>query len=454
MSVPLLERVPPQSLEAEHATLGSMLVEREAISAVAGVLCAADFYRPQHGALYQAMIDMFNASEAVDIVTLQARLQDREQLERVGGTNYLIELQESAPTAAAVGHYARIVKDKATLRNLIRAGGEIARAAQAAGDEDVQSVVATAQRMLAEVDKGAGGMEGFLPWSEVLKSTYNEFEVQMKAEKRTIGIPTGLSALDRTISGWQPGTYYVIAARPSIGKTAFALAESTEAAARGQRVAMFSLEMTAGAMVRRHWARRLELDLTRINNATVSQEDVDGLARVCNEGYKWPLYVCERSDLRIGQLRAQARHLAQKIGGLDLVVVDYLQLLGPDTRGRSRNDELTEVSAGLKAMCLELDCAVMALSQLSRDCEKERRVPRLSDLRDSGSIEQDGDVVIFLSWPIWLPEFQENGRPNKGLRRVDVAKQRNGQARWFDVAWAGPFQRFADLERNREEEEA
>ena len=446
----LLERVPPQSLEAEQAVLGAMLMERDAIAQVVDVLEPEDFYSPQHQALYRVMVDMFNDSEPVDLVTVQTRLQNRGQLEEAGGTSYLLALQESAPTAASISHYAAIVKDKATLRALIRAGREIQELAQGAGDEDVQLLVVQAQKALQAVD-GRADMEEFQRWRDVLGQTIEELGKQMEDERHTLGISSGIQRLDSTISGWQRGMYYLVAARPSVGKTAFALAQCGQAASLGVKVAMFSLEMTAQAMARRHLARSLEIDLSALTSARFGRDRMDDIVRVSAETQDWHFYICQRSDLRIGRLRAEARQLARRVGGLDFIAVDYIQLIAPDTRGRSRNDEITEVSAGLKAMCLELNCSLVALSQLSRDSEKERRLPRLSDLRDSGSLEQDADVVIFLSWPTWLADFQSDGRPNKNLRRVDVAKQRNGPARWFDVAWSGAYQRFADLERDRDD---
>ena len=448
----LLERIPPQALDAEQAVLGAMILERAAIVAVVDSLAPADFYSPQHGLLYAAIVDLYGENRPVDLVTVLERLRDRDQLESVGGETYLLELQTGGTTAVLAEQYAALVKDKATLRALIRAGGEIQAIGQEAADQDVRLVVAQAQKLLQAVD-GRADMEGFLRWRDVLGQTISELETQLDAERHTLGISSGIRRLDDTISGWQRGTYYLVAARPSVGKTAFALAQCGQAASVGSRVAMFSLEMTAQAMARRHLARSLEIDLAALTNARFDRDRMDDVVRVSAQTQDWQLYVCQRSDLRIGQLRAEARQLARKIGGLDFIAVDYIQLIAPDARGRSRNDEITEISGGLKAMCLELDCSVVALSQLSRDSEKERRLPRLSDLRDSGSLEQDADVVIFLSWPTWLTDFQIEGRPNKNLRRVDVAKQRNGPARWFDVSWSGAYQRFADLERDRDGEQ-
>ena len=448
MSGPLLERIPPQSLEAEQAVLGAMMVEREAILRVADVLHSDDFYSPQHQKLYSAIADLFAESKPVDIVTVQARLQDRDELEACGGTPYLIELQEAAPTAAAVEHYGAIVREKALLRALIRAGGEIQEIARDAGDEDVQAVIGRCQRLLA-LDSGGNGV--WQRWRDVMGETITELQAQLDSDRHTLGVPSGIGSLDAILSGWQRGVYYIVAARPSIGKTAFALAQTMDAATQGQRVAFFSLEMTAQAMARRHLARELSIDLQVLTNARFERNRLEEIVRVSARTQDWHCYICQRSDLRIGQLRAEARHLARRIGALDLIVVDYLQLLSPDMRGRNRNDELSGISAGLKALAMELDCSVMVLSQLNRDSEKERRMPRLSDLRDSGSIEQDADVVLLMSWPYWLPQYVEAGKPNKKLRRLDVAKQRNGPVGWFDVSWEGAYQRFAELERDRDE---
>ena len=448
----LLERVPPQSIESEQATLGAMLMERDAIAEVVDVLTPEDFYTPQHQAIFRAAVDLYRAGKVVDFVTMQGQLTEAKALEMAGGVTYLMDLQGSAPTAAAASHYAGNVLTASQQRQLMQKGMELVRRAQ---EEDPQSLATDLSAWLYALS--AHTTDDFLRFRDVMAGVIGELEQQVASEKHTLGIPTSIQRLDELVSGWTPSTYYVIASRPNIGKTAFALQECVLAAKQGQRVAVFSLEMSAAALGRRHLASTLEVALNDVMNARLGEHDMDRVVDVGSDTQDWRFWLSSVPDLRISQLRAQARRLAMKEGGLDLVVVDYLQLVGADTKGQNRNGEITEISRGLRALTNELNCATLVLSQLNRSCEIERRAPRLSDLRDSGAIEQDADVVLFLDWPYWAPEFQQypasKEHPNKRLRRFDVAKQRNGPKGFFDVAWSGEFQRFADLERRRAEGE-
>lgn len=446
MSYPLPERAPPQDLAAEQATLGAMLMEREAILRVRDILTPEDFYSPQHGMLYRRILDLFTANQAVDVVTLQSTLQDHDQLEEVGGLSYLADLQMGTPTAAMVARYAGVVKEKSTRRRLRALGADIM--ARADRDE-LAALCEDAATKLYGIS--SAGQDDFEPLPDVLARVLDQLEEQVDSDRRVVGIPTGIAGLDRTISGWQVGTYNVIAARPGIGKTAFALEQSIRAAEGGKRVAFFSLEMTAESLGRRYIAHGIEEELRKVTGGWIARDRWDDIVTICAKTADWQFWLCKRADLRASELRAQARMLAGRVGGLDLIVVDYMQLVTADVSG-SRNEEMTQISQMLKAMSLELNCGLLALSQLNRAAERERRPPRLSDLRDSGSIEQDADLVLFIHYPTWDDRFTDGEeRPRK--RRLEIAKHRNGPVGWCDVSWTEEFQRFQNLHEATETEE-
>lgn len=438
-------RAPPSDLAAEQATLGAMLLEREAILEVRDILKPEDFYSPQHQTLYRRMLDLFATDQAVDVVTLQGALQDHGELVEVGGTPYLAALQDSGVTAAMIGRYSGVVRRKSQQRQIIVLAQRWRQEAYGADPEELCYAISREVYGIS-----SSGAEGFEPLSEVLGTVLEQLERQVASEQHVLGIPTGLAKLDETISGWAKGTYNVIAARPGMGKTALALQQCIHAAGIGRSVALFSLEMSNPALGRRYIAHSIEVELRRVMTARFSRDRWDDIVEVCAKTAEWKFWLCKRADLRVAELRTQARRLAKKRGGLDLVVVDYLQLVGAEAHG-SRNEIMTEVSHGVKALAIELDCAVLALSQLSRAGEQANREPKLSDLRDSGTIEQDADLVLFIDYPRWDKLFM-GGETRPRKRRFDIAKHRNGPVGRFDVAWTEEFQRFAALDTQHEEQ--
>lgn len=451
MGAPLLERVPPQSLEAEQATLGAMLVEREAIARVVDLLESEDFYSPQHRLIYQAMVDLFNESEPVDLVTLHARLQDRGQFEEVGGTQYLVELQDAAPTAAAVGHYAKIVREKATLRALIRAGSEIQNLARNAGDEDVETVVDRCEQEIFAVGERTI-QPAFTAIRELLGETYDRIDEMQESHQPGTGLLTGYDDLDALTSGLQASDLVVIAARPSMGKTALALNIACHVAkTQDKTVAVFSLEMAKEQLALRLLCSEAGVNQQSVRQGYVDRADMDRIAIAASQLYKAPVYFDDMASMTVLQMRGKARRLRAE-HGLDLIVVDYLQLVSGYGRFENRTQEISQVARSLKALARELRVPVVALSQLSRAVEARGhpRRPMLSDLRESGSIEQEADVVAFIYRPFYYgpEEIRAAGylETDRNIAEILVAKQRNGPTGTVRLAWIDEFVRFENLE--------
>ena len=458
MGAPLLERVPPQSLEAEQATLGAMLVEREAIARVVDVLDGDDFYSPQHQMLYRVMVDLFNDSDPVDIVTVQARLQDRGQLESVGGTSYLIDLQDAAPTAAAIANYAKIVREKATLRGLIRAGGEIQNLAQQAGDGDVETIVDQAEQVVFAVGERTI-TPAFTPIRDLLGETYDRIDEMQESHRPGTGLLTGYDDLDSLISGLQPSDLIVIAARPSMGKTALALNVATHVAkTQSKTVALFSLEMAKEQLALRLLCAEAGVNQQNIRQGYIDRGDMDRIALAASRLYKAPIYIDDTPTMTVLHMRGKARRLRAE-HGLDLIVVDYLQLVSGYGRFENRTQEISQVARSLKALARELRLPVVALSQLSRAVEARGhpRRPLLSDLRESGSIEQEADVVTFIYRPSYYgpDELRAAGylETDQNIAELLVSKQRNGPTGTVRLAWIDEFVRFENLEERFEEPE-
>jgi replicative DNA helicase len=451
VSAPLLEHIPPQSLEAEQASLGAMLMEREAIARVVDLLEPEDFYSPQHQILYRAIIDLFNDSVPVDLVTLQARLQDRGQLERIGGTSYLLTLQEAAPTAAAVAQYARIVREKATLRGLLRASGEIRNLAQSAGDEDIEAILDRCELEVFAVSERTI-TPAFTPLRELLSETYDRIDEMQETHRPGTGLLTGYDDLDSLTSGLQPSDLVVIAARPSMGKTALAINIACHVArTQGKTIAVFSLEMAKEQLALRLLCSEARVNQQNVRQGFLERGDMDRIAVAASDLYKAPLFIDDTPSMTALQMRGKARRLKAE-HGLDLVIVDYLQLVSGYGRFENRNQEISQVARSLKALARELRIPVVALSQLSRAVEARGhpRRPLLSDLRESGSIEQEADVVAFIYRPAYYgePELRAAGylESDRHIAEILVAKQRNGPTGLVRLAWLDEHVRFDNLE--------
>ena len=421
----MIDRLPPHSLEAEQSVLGAILIDRETIIEIAEFLRPEDFYRQAHGSIYRAMLELFERREPVDLVTVSESLERSEDLEQVGGRSYLSQLSNQTPTAVHAVQYARIVERKAVLRNLIGAAGKIA----GIGYEDpaeIQEAIDRAESELFQVSNRRITV-GFAQLKELLHSAYDRLDYLHAHRGELSGIASGFLDLDQLTTGFQRSDLIVVAARPSVGKTSFAL-NIAEHVAVGEKktVGVFSLEMSKEQLVLRLLSSVANIDSKRLRSGFLEELDFARIAPAMNDLSEAALYIDDTPTITSMELRTKARRL-QAESGLDLVIVDYLQLMQATTTNRDANrvQEVSEISRGLKALARELSVPVIALSQLSRQPEmRESKEPRLSDLRESGAIEQDADLVVFL----WREKEKagEEADIDGEVINVKLAKHRNG----------------------------
>jgi replicative DNA helicase len=418
-----LDKLSPQAVEAEQSVLGSILIDRDAILKVADFLAPADFYRQQHAEIYEAMLALHGQREPIDLVTLGEELGRRDRLELVGGPPYLAQLMNAVPTAVHVEHYANIVERKAVLRNLIAAAGRIAAVGYEEAN-DAEVAVDRAEAILFEVSQRRG-VGGFQSLATLLGEAYDRLEYLHEHRGQILGIPSGLSQLDALLGGFQPSDLIILAARPSVGKTSLALNVAQHAAVReGKRVAMFSLEMSKEQLALRLLSAESGISPRPLQTGFVDETDWSKIAQVMNDMASAPMWIDDSPALSVMELRTKARRLEAEQHGVDLIIVDYLQLMQASTPTKEPNrvQEVSEISRGLKQLARELKVPVMALSQLSRGVEQRGSAePRLSDLRESGALEQDADVVIFL-----YREGEQTPDSEVELVKAKVAKHRNG----------------------------
>jgi replicative DNA helicase len=408
----MTDRLPPQNLDAEQAVLGSILIDRDAVIEVADFLAAEDFYRQAHGRIFAAMLGLYERNEPIDIVTVAESLERSGELEAVGGAGYLSQLGNDTPTAVHVGQYGRIVERKALLRRLIQSAGKIAAIGYEDG-QDVQESIDRAESELFAVSQRRA-RTGFNQLVDLLHQAYDRLDYLHAHRGEIMGIPSGFRALDTLTTGFQPSDFIVLAARPSLGKTSLALNIAEHAAVQeGKTVGVFSLEMSKEQLVQRLLSSVATIDSDRLRSGFLEDLDFARIAPAMEKLSKAPLFIDDTPAISTMELRTKARRLKAE-HGLDLLIIDYMQLMQPGTPSRDGNrvQEVSEISRGLKALARELQIPVMALSQLSRESERlGGRDPRLSDLRESGAIEQDADLVMLLSRP----------RPKKGAKEEEEA---------------------------------
>jgi replicative DNA helicase len=424
----VIDRLPPQNLDSEQAVLGSILIDRDAIIEVADFLHPEDFYRQSHGRIYAAMLDLFEHREPIDVVTVAEALERSDELEAVGGPSYLSQLGNDTPTAVHVAQYGRIVERKALLRRLIQAAGRIAAIGYEDGP-DIQEAIDRSEAELFSVSQRRSG-DSFSPLRTLLHDAYDRLDYLHAHRGEIIGIPSGFPDLDLLTTGFQASDLVVLAARPSVGKTSLALNIAEHASVReGKTVGVFSLEMSKEQLVLRLLSSVASIDSQRLRSGFLEEMDFARIAPAMNALSEAPLFIDDTPAISTMELRTKARRL-QAERGLDLLIVDYLQLMQATSNSRDANrvQEVSEISRGLKSLARELKVPVLALSQLSRQPElRESAEPRLSDLRESGAIEQDADLVLFL--------WREKGDRDKSARDTDsdgeivnlrLAKHRNG----------------------------
>jgi replicative DNA helicase len=444
----VIDRLPPQSLEAEQSVLGALLIDRDAIVEVADFLRAEDFYRPANGSIFAAVLDLYERREPIDIVTVSETLERAGQLETIGGRTYLSSLANQTPTAVHAVPYGRIVERKAVLRNLISAAGRIA----GIGYEDpaeIQEAIDRAERELFTVSQRRV-VDGFSRLSRLLHDAYDRLDYLHAHRGEVSGVRTGFADLDALTTGLQKSDLVVVAARPSVGKTSFALNIAEYAAVHdGKSVGVFSLEMSKEQLVLRLLSSVSNIDSQRLRSGYLEELDFARIAPAMNALSEAPMYIDDTPSISTMELRTKARRL-QAESGLDLVIVDYLQLMQATSTSRDANrvQEVSEISRGLKALARELSVPVIALSQLSRQPEmRESREPRLSDLRESGAIEQDADLVVFL----WREKDRpaEEGDEEGEVIKLKLAKHRNGPTGEIDLWFKKKQTRFVSYAGER-----
>ncbi|GHA88697.1 replicative DNA helicase [Streptomyces thermoviolaceus subsp. thermoviolaceus] len=436
------ERVPPQDLEAEQSVLGGMLLSKEAIADVVEILKGHDFYKPAHETIYQAILDVYARGEPADPITIAAELTKRGEINRVGGASYLHSLVQAVPTAANAAYYAEIVHDRAVLRRLVEAGTRITQMGYAA-DDDVDEIVNRAQAEIYAVTEQRTS-EDYLPLGDIMEGALDEIEAIGSRSGEMTGVPTGFTDFDALTNGLHPGQMIVIAARPAMGKSTLALDFARTAAIKHNLPSIiFSLEMGRNEIAMRLLSAEARVALHHMRSGTMTDDDWTRLARRMPDVSAAPLYIDDSPNLSMMEIRAKCRRLKQR-NDLKLVVIDYLQLMqsGSTRRAESRQQEVSEMSRNLKLLAKELEIPVIALSQLNRGPEQRTdKKPMVSDLRESGSIEQDADMVILLH----REDAYEKESPRAGEADLIVAKHRNGPTATITVAFQGHYSRFVDM---------
>ena len=435
----------PNSTEAEISVLGAMLQDSSAVLRAAEQLVPEDFYHPEHKEIFQVMADMNRQHMPIDLVTLQAELSRRGTLEGIGGTRYLLKILSDVPTAANVRAYIEIVQEKSTLRKMIAACRTITKDCYSQ-DKEVQDILTNAEKSIFDIVMNRQGGEELKPLSEVLVNTYSIIEELARQKGQISGVPTGFIDLDAMLTGLHPGELIIIGARPAMGKTSFAMNIAEHAALCNKTTAVFTLEMPREQIAMRLLCSDARVDMQRVRKGTLEDSDWLRLAQSLAPLSAAPMYIDDTSALSPTQLRSRCRRLMMDRGGLDLVVVDYLGLMKSDGKAESRQLEVSEISRRLKAIALELKIPIIACAQLSR-ANKDRvdKRPMLSDLRDSGSIEQDADVVMFLH----REEYYNKETEDKNIGEVIISKQRSGPLGTVKLAWLSEFTTFANLAKDQ-----
>jgi replicative DNA helicase len=433
--------VPPQNLDAEESVLGAMMLSPGAIGAVSEILDASDFYRESHSKIYRAALALYARGEPVDAITLVDELEQRGELEDVGGRSRVHELAALVPASANAGHYARIVREMATLRGLITAGGEVSRLGWERPGE-AQDLVDRAEQIIFELSQSRVSTE-FSHIELLLKESFERITALYEAGEEITGVPSGFRDIDRLTSGFQEGNLIIVAARPSMGKSAFGLCAASNIAIRHQiPVALFTLEMSKAEVTQRLMCSEAKVESQRLRSGKLAPDDWPRLTAACDKLAKAPIYIDDTGSITMMEIRSKARRLKSKEPTLGLIIVDYLQLMTSGSNVESRVQEVSQISRNLKVLARDLDVPILAMSQLSRAVEQRHdKRPILSDLRESGSIEQDADLVAF----IYRDEYYNDDSPDQGLAEVILAKHRNGPTGSEKLSFLKRYAKFADL---------
>lgn len=439
-----IDRLPPHNLEAEESVLGALLLDRDAIIRVASNLKPDDFYRGSNAAIYRVVLDLYNRREPPDLLTVAAELDRRDELDNVGGVTALTRLVGAVPTAVHVEYYGQIVERTAVLRRIIAAGTQIVNIGYNERLETDEALDA-AQRTIHEVAQGRSGRD-FISLGQVLEQYFDKLDFLQQHRGEVVGVPTGFQDLDQLTGGFQQSDLIIVAARPGVGKTSFSLGLAHNAALHGKTVAIFNMEMPAEQLVQRLLAMETGIDSHRLRLGHINDEEGESISRAFGKLAELQIFIDDTPGIGLMELRSKARRL-QAERGLDFVQIDYLQLMQGSRRNDNRVQEVSEISRGLKGLARELNVPVLAMAQLSRSVEsRSSHIPMLSDLRESGSIEQDADMVTF----IYREELYDPETEKKGLAELHIAKHRNGPLGVVNLRFFEKTTRFADLELYRE----
>ena len=447
----LTDKIPPQNLEAEQSLLGSLLIEKHAIEKIADLVHVDDFYKDSHAQIFSAVLELYEKNEPLDVLTLASRLEEKKVLENIGGRSYLATLATAVPTAAHVEQYAKIIQKKATLRRLLNAAGEISRLGHAEEeemdwllDEAEQTLFSVSQRYLKR---------GFIPLKDVLTETFERIDELHKNKGQLRGLRTGYGELDNILAGLQKSDLIIVAARPSVGKTSLALDIARHIGAKEKKsVAVFSLEMSKEQLVDRLLSAEAGGDLWRMRTGRLSDspghDDFPRIGHAMGALSEAQIYIDDSAMVNIMEIRTKARRLVSE-HGLDLIILDYLQLLESQSAEDNRVQEVAKITRGLKGIARELDIPIIALSQLSRAVEsRSPAIPKLSDLRESGSIEQDADIVLFL-YRKKMDKSREISPEEQNITEIHIAKHRNGPTGLVKLFFDENTVSFKNLDRSQ-----
>ena len=437
-----LAKIPPHDIDAEQAVLGSMLTDKEAVNAAIESLKEDAFYRDDNRIIFQAIVNLYSKSEPIDIITLKDELESMDKFEQVGGYEYLASLPDKVPTTANVQKYIKIVEEKSILRNLIKTANEIIELGYDP-TEDVEDIMDGAEKKIFDIMQSKN-QKGYTPIKDVLVESFTKLEELYNRKQHITGVPTGFAELDYKTAGLHGSELILVAARPAMGKTAFALNLATNAALRGNApVAIFSLEMSKDQLVNRILCSEAMVDSNKVRTGKLDEDDWVKLAGAIGPLSEAEMYIDDTPGISVMEIRTKCRKLKME-KNIGLVVIDYLQLVQGNKRTASREQEISEISKSLKILAKEINVPVIALSQLSRAVEQRPdHRPMLSDLRESGAIEQDADIVMFL----YRDDYYNKESEKKDIAEVIIAKQRGGQTGTVELLWMGNYTKFVNLER-------
>jgi replicative DNA helicase len=433
----------PHSIEAEQSVLGGLMLESNRLDAVLEVIGENDFYRQDHQVIFRMMLGLQESGTAIDVITLSEELARHEELERVGGLAYLVELANNTPSAANILAYARIMRERSTLRQLAHAADEISKRSMRPSGMDSDTLLQMAEKRVAEIAEDRPKEGGLVGANILVKAAVEKIDELFRSGSDVTGVPSGIDDLDKRTSGWQPGELIILAARPSMGKTALAL-NFVESAAfhQAKPVLVFSMEMPSNAMIMRMMSSIGRIDQGKMRNGKLTEEDWPKLTSAVSKLKDKLLFIDDTPGLNPQELRARVRRIAREHGNPGMIMVDYLQLMTVAGSSDGRTQEISEISRSLKGIAKEFNCPMIALSQLNRGVEQRpNKRPMNSDLRESGAIEQDADVILF----IYRDEYYNEDSPDKGMAELIIGKQRNGEIGTCRAAFVGKYTRFDNL---------